>query len=203
MVLPVCQLLDFFRNALVALSEYNSERAYFPNPALILHFTDQNSALIHHTGGCTFACIMRRPLAHRLLSLFLAVLVLTASVGLTVQQHTCRLSGRSKASVALLNPAAMRGCGGRLATTPPRIKDNCCDFSSHLHKLNAPAHELTMAKVLLPAMPALWLPLQSWPTVPQAPAATAVTGMRWYAADSSPPPLGGRGLLVRSGKLVV
>jgi len=144
---------------------------------------------------------MNRPLSHRLLSLLLAALVLTASVGLTVQRHTCRISGRSKVSVGL--PGAgqvLAGCAGEL---PTRAKSGCCDFSKHHHKLSAAAHDVVSAKVLLPPLLAAWLPELVWPRPAQAAALPGVAAERWFAADSSPPPLGGRALLTWACTLVV
>ncbi|WP_046246956.1 hypothetical protein [Hymenobacter terrenus] len=138
----------------------------------------------------------------RLVSLLLAVLVLTASVGLSVQRHTCRISGRSKVEVSVPGQMALRGCNGQLAPPRPVVKDNCCDFSSHLHKLSAPAHELG-AKILMPLpLLAAWLPEMPWPTAPLV-MAVEVQGPRWFAADSSPPPRGGRELLAFVCTLVV
>ncbi len=129
------------------------------------------------------------------------MLVLTASVGLTVDRHTCRFSGRSQSSLALLGPAP-RGCYGQ--ATPPRIKDSCCEFSRHLHKLTAPANEQAFSKVLVPGpLLAAWLPGATWPRKPVFAALVGTAGPRWSAADASPPPLGGRALLAWVGKLVV
>jgi len=82
-----------------------------------------------------------------------------------------------------------------LAAATPKVKDDCCDFSKHEHKLSSPAHEL-VAKVLVlvPSLSAIVPPL-SWPVVPAAGASRAGTGPRWFAADTSPPPPGGRALL--------
>ncbi len=139
----------------------------------------------------------------RLLSLVLAVLVLTASVGLTVQRHTCRLSGHSQVALSVSGPRALRGCDEdeQLAPAPLLQPDRCCDFSSHLHKLTTPAHKLA-AKVLVPAPPllVLWLPAPTWAPVAQA-HIHPLPG--WFAADSSPPPLGGRALLAWACTLVV
>jgi hypothetical protein len=144
---------------------------------------------------------MNRPLSHRLLSLCLAVLVLTASVGLTVQRHSCRISGRSKVSVGL--PGAGRelaGCAGEL---PTRVKSDCCDFSKHHHKLSAAAHDVVSAKVLLPPLLAVWLPTPAWPQPNSTAKLPGVAAERWFAADSSPPPLGGRALLRWACTLVI
>jgi hypothetical protein len=141
-------------------------------------------------------------LFRRFVSLLLAVLVLTATVGLTVQRHTCRISGRTKVSVAVPGQAAAAGCN-MLAPLRPVVKDNCCDFSSHVHKLSAPAHELA-GKVLVP-VPALtaWVPeALCWP-VRAAGELPEAAAPRWFAADSSPPPRSGRALLVFVCTLVV
>lgn len=141
-------------------------------------------------------------LSRRLFSLLLAVLVLTSSVGLTVQRHTCRISGRSKVEVSVPGQLALRGCDGQLAPVAPVAKDNCCDFSKQVHKLSAPAHELA-AKVLVHApLLAMLVPAITWP-VAIAVVAPKAQEPRWFAADSSPPPLGGRGLLTFVCTLVV
>ncbi|MDO7852070.1 hypothetical protein [Hymenobacter convexus] len=137
----------------------------------------------------------RHSFIRRLVSLLLAVLVLTTSVGFTVQRLTCRMSGRSTVALSVAGRADLRGCtADMMPAKPVAKKDNCCDFSKQLHKLSTPSHELAV-KVLVPA-PALALaPLGlAWPQpalVPLAPANMP----RWFAADSSPPPRGGRGLL--------
>ena len=141
-----------------------------------------------------------RSFAHRIVSLWLAALVLTASVGLTVERHTCRFSGRSHSSLALLGTGP-RNCYG--TTTPLRVRDGCCAFSSHLHQLTAPAPAQAFAKVLVPgALLAAWLPGPVWPQARLSLAAVAA-GPSWFSADASPPPLGGRTLLVWVSKLVV
>jgi hypothetical protein len=143
---------------------------------------------------------MSHSLSHRLLSLLLAALVLTASVGLTVQRHTCRISGRSKVSVDLPGTGAvLAGCAGQL---PTRLKRDCCDFSKHHHKLSSAAHELSVSKVPPPLL-AAWLPELAWPSGPIEAVLPAIAGTRWFAADSSPPPLGGRALLTWACTLVV
>jgi hypothetical protein len=135
--------------------------------------------------------MQRHSLFRRFVSLLLAVLVLTTSVGFTVQRLTCRMSGRSTVALSMVGRADLQGC---VAPAAPVAKDNCCDFSKQLHKLSAPVHELT-AKVLVPVpMQAFLLPTMAWPkpvlaTLPPA------NAPRWFAADSSPPPRGGRGLL--------
>ena len=128
----------------------------------------------------------------RLVSVLLAVLVLITSVGLTVQRLTCRMSGQSTVAVSVAGRAELRGC---LAPVPSKAQDSCCDFSKHEHKLNSPAQELA-AKILVPvpAMSAIVPPL-GWPVAPAAGASLAGAGPRWFAADASPPPLGGRALL--------
>ncbi len=126
--------------------------------------------------------------------MLLAVLVLTASVGLTVQRNTCRMSGRSIVDVLMAGQVARRGCDGQLVPTAPIAKDNCCDHSSQLHKLSAPAHELA-AKILVPApMPAIVTAEMVWPGM-ATDGTLVVVAPRWFATDSSPPPRGGRKLL--------
>ncbi len=146
--------------------------------------------------------MVRHPLFRRLVSLVLAVLVLTTSVGLTVQRLTCRMSGSTTVAVSVTGRAELRGCMGELAPTTPTAKDNCCDFSQHLHKLSLPVHELA-AKGLVPAqLLAVATPDLAWPMVAVAATVTG-SGPRWFAADSSPPPRGGRGLLAFACTLVV
>ncbi|MFD2720129.1 hypothetical protein ACFST9_15505 [Hymenobacter monticola] len=147
---------------------------------------------------------MSRPsLLRRLVSLLLAVLVLTASVGLTVQRLTCRMSGRSTVALSVAGRAAeLQGCTAGMAPDAPIAKDNCCDFSKQLHKLTTPAHELA-AKVLVPLPgPALLLAPPAW-AQPDLAALPVGSAPRWFAADSSPPPWGGRGLLAFACTLVV
>ncbi|MBF9140525.1 hypothetical protein [Hymenobacter properus] len=144
----------------------------------------------------------RYTLFRRLVSLLLAVLVLTTSVGLTVQRLTCRMSGRSTVALTVAGRADLQGCTADMTPAKPTAKDNCCDFSKQLHKLTTPAHELT-AKVLLPLPgPALLPTAPAWPALVSAALPPASTP-RWFAADSSPPPLGGRGLLAFVCTLVV
>ncbi|MDB5236295.1 MAG: hypothetical protein JWR44_3288 [Hymenobacter sp.] len=142
-------------------------------------------------------------LFRRFVSLLLAVLVLTASVGLTVQRHTCRITGRSKVGMSVTGQANQLGCGSQLAPVAPSAKDNCCDFSSHLHKLSVPAHQLA-GKVLVPSPPllAIWMAPMVWSMKLVVPAVVAAAP-QWFAADSSPPPLGGRVLLAFVCTLVV
>lgn len=134
-------------------------------------------------------------LSLRLASILLAVLVLITSVGLTVQRLTCRMSGQSMVAVSVAGRAELRSCVGELAPATPKASDGCCDFSKHEHKLNSPVHELA-AKILVPA-PALAgiVPPLGGPIAPAAGAVRANAGPRWFAADASPPPLGGRALL--------
>ncbi|MCI1186034.1 hypothetical protein MON38_01285 [Hymenobacter sp. DH14] len=131
----------------------------------------------------------------RLVSVLLAVLVLITSVGLTVQRLTCRMSGTSTVAVSVAGHVELRGCMSELAPATPKAADGCCDFSKHEHKLSSPAHELA-AKILVPvpAMAVIVPPL-SWPVSTTDAVSLAATGPRWFAADASPPPLGGRALL--------
>ena len=134
-------------------------------------------------------------LFRRLVSIVLAVLVLITSVGLTVQRLTCRMSGTSTVAVSVAGHTELRGCMGELAPTTPKASDGCCDFSKHEHKLTSPVHELA-AKILVP-VPALLavVPSLNWPVSTGTNVSLATTGPRWFAADASPPPLGGRALL--------
>lgn len=145
----------------------------------------------------------RYSLFRRLVSLLLAVLVLTASVGLTVQRLTCRMSGRSSVSLAVAGQPAPRGCIAPPATTRLRANGHCCDFSSHLHKLSIPGQELA-AEVLVP-LPWLTVGVSAtgWRGVAAAQLLPETVSPRWFAADSSPPPRAGRGLLMFVCTLVV
>jgi hypothetical protein len=131
----------------------------------------------------------------RLVSVLLAVLVLITSVGLTVQRLTCRMSGQSTVAVSVAGQAELHGCLGKLAPATSKAQDDCCDFSKHQHKLSSPVHELA-AKVLVPVpSTSAIVPPLSWPVSAAAADLQAATGPRWFAADASPPPLGGRALL--------
>ena len=143
----------------------------------------------------------RHSFVRRLVSLLLAVLVLTASVGLTVQRLTCRLSGRSQVAVALAQPHPA-GCAANAAPVRPQATDTCCEVSIHQHKLSAPAHALG-ARVTVPGgLAAAIVPvLRSWVAAPQV--VRAAVRARWFAADSPPPRPGGRGLLALVGALRV
>ena len=143
---------------------------------------------------------MRAPsLFRRLVSLLLAVLVLATSVGFTVQRLTCRMSGRSTVAVSLAPRPTLRSCLGTPATT---VQDNCCDFSKQLHKLTTPAHELAVTIAVPAPILALVPPALRWP-VPAPMAVVPGSAPRWFAADSLPPPLSGRGLLAFVCTLVV
>ena len=146
--------------------------------------------------------MVRYSFFRRFVSLLLAVLVLTASVGLTVQRLTCRMNGHTVVSLMVAAVPAPRGCTGPGTAAQLKSDDHCCDFSSHSHKLSAPAHELA-AKVLVPVpIFAAWVPALTWHTTTAA-TVLGTSSPRWYAADSSPPPLGGRGLLTFVCTLVV
>ena len=148
------------------------------------------------TPGRTFAAAMRaHSLFRRLVSVLLAVLVFITSVGLTVQRLTCRMSGQSMVAVSVAGRAELRGCMGELAPATPKAADGCCDFSKHEHKLSSLAYELA-AKVLVPVPPLLAEALVlRWPVSAAAAVSRATAGPRWFAADASPPPRGGRALL--------
>ncbi|RSK47009.1 HYC_CC_PP family protein [Hymenobacter rigui] len=148
---------------------------------------------------------MKRPLLHRLFSFWLALLVLTSSVGLTVQQHTCRQSGRHTASVVFSPvrhgcpaPPVAKHSSHQTGTT--RLAKACCEFGAHFHKLDAPSAKLVVTKIPAP------LAVPTWPAAPVWPVAAAPrlsVRPQWHATDSSPPPRAGRQLLVFVGVLVV
>ena len=145
----------------------------------------------------------------RLTSWWLALLVLTASVGLTVQQHTCHVSGKTQRAVVLTphhgcapkGMAAAAGCQRPAPLKKASVKAGCCEFSAHHHKVDASAHDLTLAKVPVPAFVAVLPSAPVWPQ-PSAPEAVAEARIL-HAADSSPPPLAGRALLTFVCVLVV
>lgn len=193
---------SFFNNCQIGSVKSEHERAGTRlRPHVVLTGADFRTSALPLSRTFAFA-MPRYSLFHRLVSLLLAVLVLTASVGLSVQRSTCRMSGRSTVDVLLAGQNAQRGCGGQLVPTWPILKDNCCDHSSHLHKLSAPAHELA-AKVLVPApLLAVFTVAVVWPCA-VAKNSPNVGAPRWFAADSSPPPRGGRSLLTFACTLVV
>jgi hypothetical protein len=183
-----------FAKVAAVFNEHRSKclRAAAPR---MLHLLRPDFARRKTWDGRTFVGVMRsHSLFRRLVSVVLAVLVLITSVGLTVQRLTCRMSGRSTVAVSVAGRAELRGCLGELAPATPKAADGCCDFSKHEHKLNSPVHEMA-AKILVP-VPALLAPLPqlSWP-VSKAAVSLAARAPRWFAADASPPPLGGRTLL--------
>ncbi|RTQ45429.1 hypothetical protein EJV47_25160 [Hymenobacter gummosus] len=150
----------------------------------------------------------KRSLLLRLTSLWLALLVLTASVGLTVQQHTCSMSGKTQRAVVLTPrhacaPAALAKVGCRKPATAAKatIKDGCCEFSAHHHKVDT-THDFALSKVPVPALVAV-LPAPAVWALPTATVAVAAERQIWYAADASPPSLGGRTLLTFACTLVV
>jgi hypothetical protein len=146
---------------------------------------------------------MRPPsVFRRLVSFMLAVLVLLTSVGFTVQRLTCRMSGRSTVAVSVAGRADLRGCTGEQAPATPKAKDNCCDFSKQLHKLSVPAHEQATKILVTAPLLAVQVPALGWRAAPSV-AELKEGAARWFAADSSPPPLGGRGLLAFACTLVV
>ncbi|MDO7845819.1 hypothetical protein Q5H92_05580 [Hymenobacter sp. M29] len=138
----------------------------------------------------------------RFVSLLLAVLVLTTSVGFTVQRLTCRMSGRITVALSVAGRADLRGCTDEMTPATPVAKDNCCDFSKQLHKLSTPSHELAVKVLVLGPMLALLPSTPSWPK-PAFTSLPLANAPLWFAADSSPPPRGGRGLLAFVCTLVV
>ncbi|MCC3158182.1 hypothetical protein LJ737_13115 [Hymenobacter sp. 15J16-1T3B] len=149
-----------------------------------------------------------RSLLVRLTSLWLALLVLTASVGLTVQQHTCYVSGRTQRAVVLTPhhgcaPAglAQADCKRPSPLKKASVKNGCCEFSAHHHKVDASAHDLALGKVPVPALVAVLPAAPMWPQ-PAAAAVAAHTRIL-HAANASPPPRAGRALLTFVCVLVV
>ncbi|WP_426490898.1 hypothetical protein [Hymenobacter sp. 102] len=148
---------------------------------------------------------MKRPLLHRLFSFWLALLILTSSVGLTVQQHTCRQSGRHTAAV-IFSPIR-HGCPPPRAiqhnshqTSKAQLPKSCCEFGAHFHKLDAPSAELCWLTYPLPTVLPQWPASPVWPIVAAAPVGAP---QGWHASDSSPPLRAGRQLLTFVGVLVV
>ncbi|AYA36974.1 hypothetical protein D3Y59_07840 [Hymenobacter oligotrophus] len=144
----------------------------------------------------------KRSLFLRLTSLWLALLVLTSSVGLTVQQHTCFASGQTQRAVVLTphhvcapkaDVADAASCNKPAPVAKAEVKDGCCDFSAHHHKVDTSASAGPLLKVVTPALLAV-LPQPMW--APQAPAVAAVAPqLTWHAGDTSPPLRAGRALL--------
>ncbi|WP_188556647.1 HYC_CC_PP family protein [Hymenobacter glacieicola] len=147
---------------------------------------------------------MKRPLLHRLFSTWLALLVLTSSVGLTVQQHTCRQSGSRTTSV-IFSPARHKCPAPQPATAhhsaKAQLTKSCCEFGAHFHKLDAPSAELAWVKVPPVALAPAWPAVTGWPAVSATPLGQVAA--RWHAADSSPPARAGRALLTFVGVLIV
>jgi predicted secreted protein len=131
----------------------------------------------------------------------MALFVLLTSVGLTVQSHTCRSSGRSTAAIIFSAPEhkcppasqarlvkAAHALGGKA-----QLKSACCEFGAHFHKLDATSQHLDQTKYLTP--PTL-LALLTEPVEPAFSSARRLSVARpWHAADSSPPRRAGRQLL--------
>jgi len=152
---------------------------------------------------------MKRPLSHRLFSALLSLLVLTSSVGLTVQQHTCRMSGKTQRAVVLTprhacapkDVAAEAGCKKQhLNKEQATVKKACCAFSAEHHKVDASSH-FDFAKVKVPALIAV-LPAAVWHPQPTV-AVVAEPQLVLHGSDSSPPPRAGRELLAFVCTLVV
>jgi hypothetical protein len=156
------------------------------------------------TRGLIFASVMpRHSLFRRLVSLQLAMLVLAASVGLTVQTQTCRMSGRSQTDISIPGRASLAGCRApEAASVAPVAEDDCCDISSHLHKVLTPAHELAAKTLVAGPLLAVLEPSLLWHR-PQAAGFVGKADQHWSADDASPPPLGGRRFLAWVCTLVV
>lgn len=147
---------------------------------------------------------MKRSVTHRFFSGLLALLVLAASVGLTVQRRTCHLSGRSTAAFAFsaadtCEPATT---GTACCTATAQFRAACCDLATDFHKLSAPAPAALGGKFLFPPPFISWLPTTVWPPFLAAPL-LAQAAVRWHASDASPPPRAGRRLLAFGCMLVV
>ncbi|TGE14638.1 HYC_CC_PP family protein [Hymenobacter elongatus] len=134
---------------------------------------------------------------HRLFSAFLALLILTSSVGLTVQSHSCTISGRSTASIIF--SAAQHQCPsvseGAVPGAPgaARLQKACCEFGAHFHKLEAAARHSDPTKLLLPQVSPVWYLAAYELIFPAAPSTSSSAA--WHASDASPPPRAGRVLL--------
>ncbi|RZK44465.1 MAG: hypothetical protein EOO59_21860, partial [Hymenobacter sp.] len=142
---------------------------------------------------------MPRPLptCHRLLSAFLALLVLATSVGLTAERHRCRISGRS--TVALVLPGLLghpdgdspakpgKPCGNRQSALAKHRTTGCCDISHVLHKLDAKSQAGAAKWLPQPPqfLPLALLPAPVWAGLPTATLAASVAV--GAAANSSPP----------------
>ncbi|QIL77454.1 hypothetical protein [Hymenobacter sp. HDW8] len=149
---------------------------------------------------------MKRPLTHRIFSGLLALLILAASVGLTVQRRTCHISGRSTANFTF--SAAVDACQPSnealhcSVSATSQWRQACCDLATDLHKLSAPAPATLGGKFLAGLAINTWATSSVWPPVPDAPL-LAQAAYRWYASDASPPPRAGRLLLAFGCILVV
>ncbi|UOG76314.1 hypothetical protein MTX78_06870 [Hymenobacter tibetensis] len=149
---------------------------------------------------------MKRPISHRFFSALLALLVLTASVGMTVLRHTCHQSGSRTTSVVFTTPqhrcpAQEPRSEQQAYSSQAQLKAACCEFSAHLHKLDIPTPEITWAKLLPTPLLTTWWPASTWPLV--SPTLLVAQAEAWHAADSSPPLRAGRLLLSFIGVLVV
>ncbi|QIX62776.1 hypothetical protein HER32_16995 [Hymenobacter sp. BT18] len=148
---------------------------------------------------------MKRPLAHRLFSVWLALLVLTSSVGLAVQQHTCRVSGKHTAHVVF--STAQHGCPPAMPVAESgkhpktKLQKTCCEFSAQHHKVDLPTAGINVLKLVPPAL-LDWQPASAWTQAPLAPSVLAQAAI-WHAADASPPRPAGRQLLTFFCLLVV
>ncbi|MCR5886800.1 hypothetical protein LRS06_03225 [Hymenobacter sp. J193] len=148
---------------------------------------------------------MKRPLTHRLFGAWLALLVLTASVGLTVQRHTCRVSGQHSAHVVFSAPR--HGCppavpaAGQHHSGKAKLQKACCEFSAQHHKVDLPTAGVKVLK-LLPSALTTWLPDAVWPQAPIVRLVLAQAAI-WHASDASPPARAGRTLLTFVCTLVV
>lgn len=155
--------------------------------------------------SASYLCPVKRSVTHRLFSGLLALLVLAASVGLTVQRRTCHLSGRRTAALTLTAPAdacqpqvaAAQCCADAL-----QFREACCDLATDFHQLSASAPAALGGKFLPSPAINSWLPTTVWPPFPAAPL-LAQAATHWHASDTSPPPRAGRVWLTFACTLVI
>ena len=140
-------------------------------------------------------------LSRRFVSLLLALVVLVASVGLPVQRRTCRLSGRSTATIGW-GIAALGTLPGVAQGVKSRLAGTCYAYSLTLHQVSASMGPAAFKKLL--SNEPVWL-------ATEPPAAIEMLGRLMRRPESGgkrvnfrvPPRLGGRRLLVRLRRWIV
>lgn len=131
--------------------------------------------------------------------------MLTSSVGLAVQQHTCRVSGQHTAHVVF--STAQHGCSPAMPVAESgqpakaKLQKACCEFSAQHHKVDLPTAGIKVLKLVPLALPDWQLP-NAWPQAPLTQPVLAQAA-RWHATDASPPRPAGRQLLTFVCLLVV